>query len=325
MRARIIGTGSAHPQMRVTNEQLEKWVDTSDEWIASRTGIHSRYISTGETNTQLCVEAARKALQDAGLEAGELELIIVATVSPDDYFPNTGCQVQSILGADKAAAFELNAACSGFLFALNTAQAYIQAGVYHNALVIGAEILSKMIDWTDRSTCVLFGDGAGAAVVQADEVGMICFRQYSDGGQGRVLSCRNRLICNPFVNQQYRDTGEPMDHAHMEGQAVFRFAVRRVPEMIEELLAAAGMNKEEVDWYILHQANERILKSVSKRLDVSIEKFPMNVMEYGNTSAASVPILLDEASRSGLLKRGQKIILSGFGAGLTWAGALLEW
>ena len=325
MRARIIGTGSAHPRMHVTNTELAEFLDTSDEWISTRTGIRSRYISTGETNTQLCVEAAKKALESAQMEAGELELIIVATVSPDNYFPNTGCQVQGLLGAKRAAAFEINAACSGFLFALNMAQAYIQAGVYSNALVIGAEILSKMMDWKDRSTCVLFGDGAGAAVVRAEERGMLCFAQHSDGAKGSVLSCRNRMISNPYVNQEYQAAGEPADHTHMEGQEGFRFAVRRVPEVIGELLAQAQMDKDEVDWYVLHQANERILQAVSRRLGIPMEKFPMNLMEYGNTSAASVPILLDEANRRGLLQRGQKVILSGFGAGLTWAGALLEW
>lgn len=320
MRAKIAGTGSALPGHVATNEDLAKIVDTSDEWVVSRTGIRSRHISDRESTTDLCVAAAKRALENAGMEAGELELVVVATLSPDNYLPNTGCQVQSAIGAVHAAAFELNAACSGFLFALNTVQAYIQAGIYRNALVIGAEVLSKMIDWTDRSTCVLFGDGAGAAVVTAAEEGGYWFCQGSDGSRGHVLACRNRSLNNPYVHSE-----EIKDYVSMDGQEVFRFAVKTVPEAVREVLAQAKVPVEEVDWFLLHQANERILTSVARRLKAPVEKFPMNLDTCGNTSAASIPILLDEVNRKGLLKRGQKIVLSGFGAGLTWGAALLEW
>ncbi|MDY5541002.1 MAG: beta-ketoacyl-ACP synthase III [Lachnospiraceae bacterium] len=326
MRLRIRGTGSALPAHCVTNDELSRIMDTSDEWIVSRTGIHSRHISHGETTTHLCVQASRRALADAGMDAEELELIIAATVSPDDYLPNTGCAVQSAIGAVHAVAMELNAACAGFLFALNTVQAYIQAGIYRKALVIGGEVLSKMVDWEDRSTCVLFGDGAGAAVVEAAEEGYYFFCQGSDGRKGNVLSCRNRRVCNPFVSEEKAlSEKEKQDYVRMDGREVFRFAVRTVPEAIREVLQQGERTVEEVDWFLLHQANERIISAVAKRLKVSEEKFPMNLDHCGNTSAASIPILLDEVNKKGLLKRGQTIVLSGFGAGLTWGAALLKW
>lgn len=327
MRVRIAGTGSALPKLKVTNNDLAEIMDTSDEWISSRTGIRARHLSTGETTTDLCVAAAKRALEDAGMGAEELELILVATLSPDHYVPNTGCEVQSAIGAVNAAAFELNAACSGFLFALNTAQAYMQAGIYRKALVIGAEVLSKLTNWEDRQTCVLFGDGAGAAVVTAAEEGTYYFCQGAEGRKGEVLACNNRNIRNPYfrADGEEKETPDPRkDYISMDGQEVFRFAVKTVPEAIK-VLSMAGTEAEEIDWFLLHQANERILSSVAKRLKVPMEKFPMNLDHCGNTSAASIPILLDEINRKGLLKRGQKVVLSGFGGGLTWSAALLEW
>lgn len=321
MGLKILGTGSALPSYIVTNEQLTKMVDTSDEWIASRTGIRQRHVSCGETTTELCVRAARQALENAGLQAEELELIVVATLSSDRALPNTGCEVQRELNAVHATAFEINAACSGFLFALNTVQAYMAAGLYRNALVIGGEVLSKLVDWQDRNTCVLFGDGAGAAVVQADPTRMYCFDQGSDGSRGEALSCPGRPLRSPFVM-----TGDGCSpYIFMDGQEVFRFAVKKVPETVHCVLQKAGLTPADVDLFLLHQANERILQAAARRIGAPISKFPMNLQNCGNTSAASIPILLDDANRKGLLQRGQTVVLSGFGAGLTWGTALFQW
>lgn len=320
MTARIIGTGSAVPEQIVTNEDLSKIVETSDEWISSRSGIRERRVAKEETTTSLAILAGKRALENAGIASEEIEVIIVATCTPDCFFPNTACQVQEAIGAKHAVAFDLSAACSGFLFALSTAQAYIKGGIYQKALIIGAETMSKMIDWSDRSTCVLFGDGAGAAVVSAEETGVLELVQKSDGTGKGVLSCKARETRN-LLNHE----SETKEYLYMEGQPVFKFAVKTVPECVEEVLKKAEVKKEEIRYYILHQANSRIIQSVAKRLKEPEEKFPMNLSLYGNTSAASIPILLDEMNRNGMLNQGDKLVLSGFGAGLTWGAVLLEW
>lgn len=320
MTARIIGTGSAVPEQIVTNEDLSKIVETSDEWISSRSGIKERRVAKEENTTSLAILAGKRALENAGVTAEEIEVIIVATCTPDYFFPNTACQVQEAIGAKHAVAFDLSAACSGFLFALSTAQAYIKGGIYQKALIVGAETMSKMIDWSDRSTCVLFGDGAGAAVVSAEETGVLELVQKSDGTGKGVLSCKARETRN-LLNHE----SETKEYLYMEGQPVFKFAVKTVPECVEEILEKAEVKKEEIRYYILHQANSRIIQSVAKRLKEPEEKFPMNLSLYGNTSAASIPILLDEMNRNGMLNRGDKLVLSGFGAGLTWGAVLLEW
>lgn len=320
MTAKIIGTGSAVPCERITNDKLAEFVDTNDEWISSRTGIRERRLAKEETTTSLAAEAARKAMEDAKVTPEEIELIIVATCSPDSFFPSTACQVQEAVGAVNAAAFDLSAACAGFLFALNTAQAYISGGIYEKALIIGSETISRLLDWNDRSTCVLFGDGAGAVVVQAGEKGLAGMVQHSDGVKGKVLTCHNRALRNVLVQGE-----QDMDYLKMEGQEVFKFAVKKVPECIEELLEKTGVSKDEIKYYVLHQANKRIIDSAAKRLKETEEKFPVNMNLYGNTSAASIPILLDEINRKGMLEKGDKIVLSGFGAGLTWGAALIEW
>lgn len=320
MTARIIGTGSAVPEQIVTNEDLSKIVETSDEWISSRSGIKERRLAKEENTTSLAILAGKRALENAGVTAEEIEVIIVATCTPDYFFPNTACQVQEAIGAKNAVAFDLSAACSGFLFALSTAQAYIKGGIYQKALIIGAETMSKMIDWSDRSTCVLFGDGAGAAVVSAEETGVLELVQKSNGAGKGVLSCKARETRN-LLNHE----SETKEYLYMEGQPVFKFAVKTVPECVEEVLKKAEVKKEEIRYYILHQANSRIIQSVAKRLKEPEEKFPMNLSLYGNTSAASIPILLDEMNRNGMLNRGDKLVLSGFGAGLTWGAVLLEW
>lgn len=320
MTARIIGTGSAVPEQIVTNEDLSKIVETSDEWISSRSGIKERRVAKEENTTSLAILAGKRALENAGVTAEEIEVIIVATCTPDYFFPNTACQVQEAIGAKHAVAFDLSAACSGFLFALSTAQAYIKGGIYKKALIVGAETMSKMIDWSDRSTCVLFGDGAGAAVVSAEETGVLELVQKSNGAGKGVLSCKARETRN-LLNHE----SETKEYLYMEGQPVFKFAVKTVPECVEEVLKKAEVKKEEIRYYILHQANSRIIQSVAKRLKEPEEKFPMNLSLYGNTSAASIPILLDEMNRNGMLNRGDKLVLSGFGAGLTWGAVLLEW
>lgn len=320
MTARIIGTGSAVPEQIVTNEDLSKIVETSDEWISSRSGIKERRVAKEETTTSLAILAGKRALENAGIASEEIEVIIVATCTPDYFFPNTACQVQEAIGAKHAVAFDLSAACSGFLFTLSTVQAYIKGGIYQKALIIGAETMSKMIDWSDRSTCVLFGDGAGAAVVSAEETGVLELVQKSDGTGKGVLSCKARETRN-LLNHE----SETKEYLYMEGQPVFKFAVKTVPECVEEVLKKAEVKKEEIRYYILHQANSRIIQSVAKRLKEPEEKFPMNLSLYGNTSAASIPILLDEMNRNGMLNRGDKLVLSGFGAGLTWGAVLLEW
>ena len=320
MTARIIGTGSAVPEQIVTNEDLSKIVETSDEWISSRSGIKERRVAKEENTTSLAILAGKRALENAGVTAEEIEVIIVATCTPDYFFPNTACQVQEAIGAKHAVAFDLSAACSGFLFALSTAQAYIKGGIYQKALIVGAETMSKMIDWSDRSTCVLFGDGAGAAAVSAEETGVLELVQKSNGAGKGVLSCKARETRN-LLNHE----SETKEYLYMEGQPVFKFAVKTVPECVEEVLKKAEVKKEEIRYYILHQANSRIIQSVAKRLKEPEEKFPMNLSLYGNTSAASIPILLDEMNRNGMLNRGDKLVLSGFGAGLTWGAVLLEW
>jgi 3-oxoacyl-[acyl-carrier-protein] synthase-3 len=318
---KILGTGSELPKTVVTNDDLAQVMDTSDEWIKSRTGIEQRHIAVQETTTSLAVEAAKAALKEAKLSIDELDLIIAGTVSPDYLFPTLACEVQAAIGAKRATAFDLSAGCSGFLFALATADAYFQTGRFKNALVIGAEVLSKMVDWSDRSTCVLFGDGAGAAVVSADGDQLLSMVQGSDGAGGMALKCDNRP-----VNNLYRQLGaQHYAFTEMNGQEVYRFAVRTVPQAISEALEQAKVPADEVSYFILHQANLRIIESVAKRLHQPMEKFPTNLQECGNISAASVPVLLDKVRKEGLLKTGDKIVLAGFGAGLTWGACVIEW
>lgn len=326
---RITGTGSSLPEQIVTNEDLSKVVDTSDEWISSRTGIRERHLAKDETTASMAAEAGRRALQDAGIGAEEVDLLIVGTITGDYVTPSTSCEVQEILGAVNAVAFDINAACAGFMFALHTAHAYLQSGIYKTALVLGAETLSKIMDWKDRSTCVLFGDGAGAAVVRAFEKGkaedkaaggILAFEQGSDGRKGKVLSCLGRRNNNPLIENPFIPS-----YVSMNGQEVYKFAVNTVPASIQKVLELAGLETGDIKYFVLHQANIRILQAVAKRLKADMEKFPVSLDHCGNISAASVPILLDEMNRKGMLEKGDKIVMSGFGGGLTWASAVLEW
>lgn len=331
MTIRITGTGSALPEKIVTNFDMQELVETSDEWIRERTGITERRISTGETVASLSADACRNALEMAGKSAEDVDLILAATCSPELLLPCCACQVQEIIGASNAVAFDLNAACSGFLFALNTAQAYLQTGIYKNALIIGSEVLSKLVDWKDRGTCVLFGDGAGAAFVEASaediiydngrKAGTESMVQSSDGTKGRVLSCAERSVSNAFMDEQ--QTVNP--YIQMDGQAVYKFATRQVPACISEALGKAGLAVEDVDLFVLHQANVRIIESVAKRLKADISKFPMNLDKVGNMSSATIPVLLDELNRGGRIKKGDRLVLSGFGAGLTYGASVLVW
>ena len=323
MAIRIIGTGSYLPKKVADNHFLSTIVDTDDEWIRQRTGIKERHLSNGkEGTTYMAAHAAETALENAGITADELDMIIVATVSADTYVPSTSCQVQGAIGAIRATCFDLNAACSGFLFAMNTAYAYIEMGMAKTILIIGAETLSREVDWSDRSSCILFGDGAGAAIMRQEEGkgGLIASVTGSDGSQGDVLTCKGRGIQNPFHQSKRKK-----DYLRMEGQAVFRFAVTMVPRCIKQILKKTGYDTEDIKFFVLHQANVRILELIAKRLKVDIDKFPMNLDRYGNTSSASIPILLDELNRNNLLESGDKIVLSGFGGGLTWGAVLIEW
>lgn len=323
MIGKIAGTGAYVPNRVMDNNDIAMLVETNDEWIRERTGVAKRRIAVEETTTSMAVEAAKDALGDAQMQPEEIDLLLVATLSSDVILPSTACEVQRQIGAVNATCFDLNAACTGFLFAYNTAQAYIASGMCNNALIIGAESLSDIIDWTDRGTCILFGDGAGAAVIKSSEGTIFPAVTHSDGELGKALSMKNRMH-NPtksFTEQ----TPEELDYVHMDGQAVFKFAVRKVPEVITEVLEKAQLTTEDIDCFVLHQANSRIVSSVAKRLKTDVEKFPMDLQEYGNTSSASIPILLDELNKNGRLKRGEKIILAGFGGGLSWGAAIVEW
>lgn len=341
---RITGTGSALPGRIVTNKELEQMVETSDEWIRERTGIAERHVSVGETVVTLASEAARKALEQAGKRAEEIDLILVATCSPEQYLPCCACQVQAAVGAVNALAFDVNAACSGFLFALNTADAYLRTGLAKNALIIGSEVLSKLVDWKDRGSCILFGDGAGAVVVerckaesraveekQIPAAGILGRALHSDGTGGGVLQCDARELTTPYARTSAvkTDQNQPMDDREhfiqMDGQEVYRFATRRVPQCIEEALSDAGLTVPDIDLFVLHQANARIIDAVAKRLHADRKKFPTNLERVGNLSSASIPVLLDELHKQGKLHRGDRIVLAGFGAGLTIGACVMTW
>lgn len=321
----IIGSGSAAPQTVLSNEHLSKIVDTSDEWISSRTGMKNRHIADkSESLSQLSAIAANKAIEMAGISATEVDLIILATSTPDDLF-GSACQVQSLIGATRAVAFDLTAACSGFVFALITASQFIRNGMYRNAVVIGADVLSRWVDWSDRSTCVLFGDGAGAVVCQASEIDrLLAYQMYSDGSQNDCLNLSYQSTSQSLVAETTAQLGtyQPIT---MNGKEVYRFAVAKVPEAIEKALFHANLNSADIDWLLLHQANQRIMDAVAKRLKIPAEKILSNIAEYGNTSAASIPLALDEAIRNGKVKPGDTIAASGFGAGLAWSSAIFKW
>ncbi|UZQ53296.1 ketoacyl-ACP synthase III [Trichothermofontia sichuanensis B231] len=321
----ITGSGSAVPTMALSNQELSQIVDTSDEWITTRTGIRQRRLAAPpQSLVDLAVPAAEAAIAMAGLAVTDVDLIILATSTPDDLF-GSASMIQARLGATQAVAFDLTAACSGFIFGLVTGAQYLRAGTYQNALLIGADILSRWVDWGDRRTCVLFGDGAGAVVLQtADRDRLLGFELRSDGTQNACLTLAYQgdpqSLTGPVAVA--KGTYQPIA---MNGQEVYRFAVKRVPEVIEKALYRAARSVEHIDWLLLHQANQRILDAVAQRLKIPAEKVLSNLAQYGNTSAASIPIALDEAVRQGKIQPGDTIAAAGFGAGLTWGAVIFQW
>ncbi|WP_374681422.1 beta-ketoacyl-ACP synthase III [Accumulibacter sp.] len=318
MFSRITGIGSFLPGPPVSNHDLAgRGIDTSDEWIVSRTGIKSRHLAAnGENASDLALEASRRALLAAGLDAADLDLIILATSTPDFIFPSTACLLQGKLGNRGATAFDVQAVCSGFVYGLTVAEKFIRSGSHRRALVVGAEVFSRILDWSDRGTCVLFGDGAGAVVLEAsDKPGILATALHADGAHHGILSVPGS-VCGGKV------TGDPF--LRMDGQAVFKFAVRVLAEVADECCQAAGIAPSEIDWLIPHQANVRILEATAKRVKMPMDKVVVTVDRHGNTSAASVPLALDEAVRDGRIKAGQKIMLEGVGGGFTWGAVLLE-
>lgn len=321
----IIGIGSHVPDNVLTNADLEKMVDTNDEWIVTRTGIRERRIADqDQASSDLAVEASKKALQHAGISADNIDLIIVATVSPDMVFPATACLVQEQIGATKAATFDLSAACTGFIYGVATASQFIATGAYQYALVIGVDCLSKMVDWEDRNTCILFGDGAGAVVLGPveDGQGLLAFDLAGDGSGGKHLKVEAGGSRLPASEQTVK---EKKHFISMNGREVFKFAVKAIASSTEKVLAKANMTKDEIDFLIPHQANIRIIESAMKRFGLSWDKVVVNIDRYGNMSSASIPVAMNEAYEKNLLKPGDTLILCGFGAGLTWGAAALRW
>jgi 3-oxoacyl-[acyl-carrier-protein] synthase III len=321
--SRITGTGSGLPQRIVGNEELarelaRRGIETSDEWIVARTGIRQRHIAeAGTTTAELGARAATAALESAGLAPGSIDLIVVGTSTPDQIFPSTACLLQARIGALGCAAFDVQAVCSGFVYALTTADALIRTGAHKRALVIGAEVFSRILDWNDRSTCVLFGDGAGAVVLEAsNEPGIMAAQLKADGSQAGVLCTAGRV-------GHGKVEGDPF--LRMDGQAVFKLAVNVLGTSALETLAQARLEPDRLDWLIPHQANVRILKATAKRLGVPEEKLVVTVDRHANTSAASVPLALDDAVRSGCIKRGEHVLLQGVGGGFTWGSVLVRW
>ena len=315
--SRIAGTGSFLPSAPVTNDELAKRVDTSDEWIRTRTGIRQRHLAApGQTASDLALEASRQAIAAAGIDAGDIDLIIVATSTPDFVFPSTACLLQAKLGVKGCPAFDVQAVCSGFVYALATADKFIRSGQHRCALVVGAEVFSRILDWNDRGTCVLFGDGAGAVILRADsKPGIMGTVLHADGSHAGILSVPGQ-VCGGNV------TGHPF--LKMDGPAVFKFAVRVLDEVAREVLAMCNVQVSELNWLIPHQANVRILEATAKRLGINPEKVVVTVDIHGNTSAASVPLALDVAVRDGRVKRGDKVMLQGVGGGFTWGAVLVE-
>lgn len=321
----IAGVGLYVPERVLTNKDLEKIVDTTDEWIVDRTGIRERRLARDdEAASDMAVVAAERAMEAAGVKPEEIDLIIVATATPDHVFPATACIVQDRLGCPKAGAFDLSAGCTGFIYALVTGAGFVSSGSMQTVLVIGSEVLSKILNWEDRSTCVLFGDGAGAVVLRRVPEGLGLLSSYlgSDGSGGPMLQIPaggSRMpICSRYVESR-------LQCLHMKGREVYRFAVRVMGEAALEAVRRAGLKKEDIDLFIPHQANIRIIEASAKRLELPMERVVVNVDRYGNTSSASVPIALDEALRSGRLKSGDNVVMVGFGAGLTWGAVAMKW
>ncbi len=322
----IAGTGSYLPEKVLTNFDLEKMVDTSADWILSRTGIRERHLAAPEEATSdLATKAGRAALEMAGVDPADLDLIIVATLTPDHYFPSTAGFVQRNLGADKAAAFDLEAACTGFIYALTVGDLFIKTGTYQKVLVIGAEVLSKFLDWEDRDTCILFGDGAGAAVLlpgEDSERGIISTHLHSDGSMAELLYVPAGVSRMPISKEAI---DQKLNTLKMRGHEVFKAAVTRLSEVVDEVMKANGLGDEDIDFLVPHQANLRIIQATARKLKLPMEKVIVTVDIHGNTSAASVPLALDAAVRSKRINKGDMVLLEAFGGGLTWGAALVRW
>ena len=319
--SKIKSTGSYVPEKIITNDMLSQYVDTSDEWIRSRSGIEKRHFSEGENTSDIAAKAALDILKNGNINPLDIDLIIVATVSPDYTTPSTACLVQSKIGASHAVAFDLSAACSGFIFSVNVADKFIKTGVYRNALVIGAEVLSKHLNFKDRSTCVLFGDGAGGVFLEkAEEGGILAEEMGSDGGRGMSLTCAEKKASHIFNSAQAAED----NFLHMDGRAIFDFATRQTPKCILHLLEKSGVSIEQLKYVIPHQANARIVEIISRKTKIPLEKFYMNISEYSNTSAATIPIALNEMMQKGFLQAGDYILMAGFGGGLSWGGLLIK-
>lgn len=319
--SKIKYTGAYVPERIVTNDELEKMVDTDDEWIRSRTGIGERRVSMGENTSELAAKAAQDIIRKGNISPEDIELIIVATATPERITPSAACMVQAAIGASRAVAFDISAACSGFVFALSAADKFIRTGAYKNALVIGAEVLSKYVDWTDRTTCVLFGDGAaGACIERSDKPGIIAEDIGCDGSKGMCLNGGYNTAANAFNDaEQYSDR-----FIHMDGKAVFDFATRKVPESAKRLLEENGVSTDDIKYVVPHQANERIVKIISRKLKIPMDRFYLNMFRYGNTSAASIPIALNEMFEKNMVAEGDRLLLAGFGGGLTWCSMLID-
>jgi 3-oxoacyl-[acyl-carrier-protein] synthase-3 len=316
--ARIVGTGSYLPEKVLTNRDLEGKIDTTDEWIYSRTGIRQRHIAAdGESTSDLALQASRKALAAAGITPADLDLIVVATTTPDMVFPSTACILQAKLGARNCPAFDVQAVCSGFIYGVSTADHFVRSGQYRHVLVVGAETYSRILDWTDRGTCVLFGDGAGAVVLRRDSApGILSTRLHADGAYADMLTVPG-TVCGGQVS------GRPL--LQMDGPGVFRFAVKVLDEIVAETLAASGLQKTDIDWLVPHQANIRIIQATAKKLGMSMEKIVVTVDRHANTSAASIPLALDEAARDGRIRAGQHVLMEAIGGGFTWGAVLAKW
>ncbi|MBC7943919.1 MAG: ketoacyl-ACP synthase III [Burkholderiales bacterium] len=316
--ARIIGTGSYLPKKVVTNRDLESVVDTSDEWIFTRTGIRQRHIADdSETTSDLALHASKAAISAAGIEPQDISLIIVATTTPDMVFPSSACLLQEKLGISGGPAFDVQAVCSGFVYALAIADLFVRNGHCRTALVVGAEIYSRILDWSDRGTCVLFGDGAGAVVLNAgDTPGILSCHLHADGSHSRLLAVPGQVSGGKI-------SGKPL--LTMEGNAVFKFAVKVLCELVEETLAANRLQKSDIDWLVPHQANIRIIQATAKKIGLGMERVVTTVDRHANTSAASIPLALDEAVRDGRIKAGQHVLLEGVGGGFTWGSVLVRW
>jgi 3-oxoacyl-[acyl-carrier-protein] synthase III len=317
----ITGTGGYLPERIMENTELEEMVDTSDEWIKSRTGIHKRHIAAeGETTCDLAEHAARMAIEAASINPDEIDLIIVATTTPDLIFPSTACLLQHRLGVRGTAAFDVQAVCTGFIYALSIADKFIKTGASKKALVVGAETLSRIIDWTDRDTCVLFGDGAGAVILEASEApGIISTVLHADGNY------RDLLKVPAGISTDYSKIKDGTAYIEMQGNEVFKVAVNTLGRIVDETLSANNLEKKDIDWLVPHQANTRIISATAKKLDMSMDKVVLTVDQHGNTSAASVPLALDVAVRDGRIQRGDKLLLEAFGGGFTWGSALVDY